>query len=160
MGILNLSLTAKYFGVSLDKDIWLLAISIVLFLDMAIWGPINETFRSKFIFLRGEIGEQEALQKTKSLLYFSFFISIGLVCFISIYPQFLANIIAPTYSGEQFDKLINMITIAAPILLLTQLSAIGTSILNAYESFFIPEITGFVTSIITLILLIFLAPHI
>lgn len=160
VGILNLSLTAKYFGVSLEKDVWLLALSVVLFLDMAIWGPINETFRSKFIFLRGEEGENEALQKTKSLLIFSLIISICLVCLIFIYPQFLAKIIAPTYSGLQYGKLIKMILIAAPILLITQLSAIATSILNAYESFFVPEITGFATSIINLFLLIFLAPYI
>ena len=85
MGILNLSLTAKYFGVSLEKDVWLLAISVVLFLDMAFWGPINETFRSKFIFLRSEIGEIKALQKTKSLLFFTFIISVILVCVVSIY---------------------------------------------------------------------------
>lgn len=160
VGILNLSLTAKYFGVSLDKDVWLLALSVVLFLDMAIWGPINETFRSKFIFLRGESGENEALRKTKSLLFFTLIISIGLVCCILIFPQLLANIIAPTYSGIKYDQLIKMILIAAPILLITQLSAIATSVLNAYESFFVPEITGFVTSIINLILLIFLAPYI
>lgn len=160
VGVLNLSLTAKYFGVSLEKDVWLLALSVVLFLDMAIWGPINETFRSKFIFLRGEIGESQAVQKTKSLLFFSFIISIALVCFVSFYPYLLAKIIAPTYSGLQYDKLIKMIVVAAPILLITQLSAIGTSILNAYESFFVPEITGFVTSFINLVLLIFLAPYI
>ncbi len=160
MGILNLSLTAKYFGVSLEKDVWLLAISVVLFLDMAFWGPINETFRSKFIFLRSEIGEIKALQKTKSLLFFTFIISVILVCVVSIYPQLLAKIIAPTYSGIRYDRLIRMISIASPILLITQLSAIGTSILNAYESFFIPEITGFITAVLNLILLIFLAPYI
>ncbi|OIV43211.1 lipid II flippase MurJ [Flavobacterium johnsoniae] len=160
VGVLNLSLTAKYFGVSLDKDVWLLALSVVLFLDMAIWGPINETFRSKFIFLRGESGEIEALRKTKSMLFFTVLISIGLVCFIFVYPQFLANIIAPTYSGMHYERLIKMIIIAAPILLITQLSAIATSLLNAYESFFVPEITGFITSIINLVLLVFLAPYI
>lgn len=123
-------------------------------------GPINETFRSKFIFLRGELGENKALQKTKSLLYFTFIISVGLVCFITICPQVLAKIIAPTYSGIQYDKLIQMIAIVSPVLLITQLSAIGISILNAYESFFIPEITGFATAVLNLILLIFLAPYI
>lgn len=160
VGILNLSLAAKFFGVSLDKDIWLLALSVVLFLDMAVWGPINETFRAKFIFLRGEFGEDETLQKTRSLLFFSFIISVLLVCFIFICPQVLAKIIAPTFSGVPYDKLINMIVVVAPILLITQFSAISISILNAYESFFIPEITGFVTSILNLILLIFLAPFI
>lgn len=160
VGILNLSLTAKYFGVSLEKDVWLLAISVILFLDMAVWGPINETFRSKFVFLKGEIGEAEALQKTKSLLFFTFIISVGIVCVVSIYPQILSKIIAPTYSGVQYDGLIRMIVIAAPIMLITQLSAIGISILNAYESFFVPEITGFITAVVNLVLLIFLAPYI
>jgi len=160
VGILNLSLAAKYFGVSLDKDIWLLALSVILFLDMAVWGPINETFRAKFIFLKGELGENKAVNKTRSLLFFSLIISAGLVFFVIIYPQFLAKIIAPTYSGEDYNKLIAMIKIVAPVLLITQFSAISTSILNAYDSFFVPEITGFITSVINLVLLIFLAPYV
>lgn len=160
VGILNLSLTAKYFGVSFDKDSWLLSLSLILFLDLAIWGPINETFRSKFIFLRSENGEIYALNKTKSLVFFSFLISFLLICLIFIFPELLANIIAPTYYGVQHDKLVKMILIAAPILLITQFSAIFTSVLNAYESFFIPEIAGFVTSVINYFLLILLVPYI
>lgn len=160
VGIVNLSLTAKYFGVSIDKDIWLLAISVVVFLDMAIWGPVNETFRSKFVFLRAEVGEDEAIKKTKSLLFYTFIISIIIVFFVSFFPEILGKIIAPTFTGIQFDKLIKMIAIAAPILLITQISAIETSILNAYESFFIPEITGFITAVINLMILVLLAPYI
>jgi putative peptidoglycan lipid II flippase len=160
VGVFSLSLTAKYFGVSLEKDVWLLAVSGILFLDMAFWGPINETFRSKFIFLKSELNADEALNATKSLLFFSLIISLGLVCFIFIFPTLLANLIAPTYSGIQCEKLVSMIMIAAPILLITQLSAIGTSILNAYESFFIPELTGFITAIINLVILYLLAPSI
>lgn len=160
VGVLNLSLTAKYFGVSLNKDIWLLAISVILFLDMAIWGPINETFRSKFIFLKGENGEFQAISKTKSLLFFTLIISVFTVVIVLVFPQNLATIIAPLYKGTLNIKLIQMIIIAAPIMLITQLSSIFTSILNAYESFFVPEITGFLTAIINLLLLYFLAPFI
>lgn len=160
VGILNLSLTARYFGVSVEKDVWLLAISVVLFLDMAVWGPINETFRSKFIFLKVESGEAQAIKKTKSLLFFTFIISVALVVTVIACPQILANIIAPSYTGVIYKKMIQMIVIAAPIMLITQLSAIGTSILNAYESFFVPEVTGFFTAIINLMVLIFLAPYI
>ncbi|MHC0442762.1 lipid II flippase MurJ [Flavobacterium sp. 3-210] len=160
IGIVNLSLTAKYFGVSVEKDVWLLAISVILFLDTALWGPVNETFRSKFIFLRGEVGEVKALDSTKSLLFFTFIISFFLILIVCCFPKFFANIIAPNFSVGQSEKLAKMIFVAAPILLITQLTALGTSILNAYDSFFIPEIAGFASAILNLFLLIVLVPHI
>lgn len=158
IGIISLSLSAKYYGVSFEKDSWLLAISVIIFLDLAIWGAINETFRSKFIFIRGEFGEEEALNKTKSLLFFTLIFSILTVVFILLFPKFFAQIIAPTYTGNHLDSLIKMIFLAAPILLINQLTAIGTSILNANESFFIPEISGFATAILNLLILVLLAP--
>lgn len=158
IGIISLSLSAKYYGVSFEKDSWLLAISVVTFLDLAIWGAINETFRSKFIFIRGEYGADEALNKTKSLLFFILFFSIFVVVFILLFPELLAKIIAPTYTGNNLSGLIQMIFFAAPILLINQLTAIGTSVLNANESYFIPEISGFVTAILNLLILILLAP--
>lgn len=158
IGIINLSLTAKYFGVSFGKDLWILSLTLALFLDSIIWGPINETFRAKFIFLKGEYGELEALNKTKSLLFFTLLISSAVVGLVIVYPNILAKIVAPTYQGAQFDELVRMVRFIAPVLLINQLTAIGISILNAYESFFIPEISGFISSVINLVLIIFLAP--
>ena len=158
VGIVSLSFSAKYYGVSLEKDTWLLAISIVIFLDLAIWGAINETFRSKFIFMREELGEVEALNKTKSLIFFIFLFSILISIAVFVFPGFLGKIIAPKYDDNQLNGLIQMILIATPILLINQITAIGTSILNANESFFVPEIAGFGSAIINLLLLILLAP--
>lgn len=156
----TLSLTAKYFGVSLDKDVWILAFSSMLVFDNAVWGPINETFRAKFIFLRNEFGENEALNKTKGLLFYSLIISIVMVLFVCFFPILIAKIIAPSFEGEQLEALLTMLIFVAPCLLFNQLSKIGISILNAYESFYIPEISGFITSVINLLLIILLAPHI
>lgn len=158
VGMVSLSFSAKYYGVSLEKDTWLLAISIIVFLDLAIWGAINETFRSKFIFMREELGEYEALNKTKSLIFFIFFFSVLISIIVFLFPGFLGQIIAPKYDDNQLNGLVHMILIATPILLINQITAIGTSILNAYDSFFIPEISGFVSAIINLLLLIVLAP--
>jgi len=158
IGIINISLTAKYFGVSFGKDLWILALTLALFLDAIIWGPINETFRAKFIFLKGEYGEYEALNKTKSLLFYTVLVSSAVVGVLIIYPNILAKIVAPTYQGNQLEELLKMVKFIAPVLLINQITAIGISILNAYESFFIPEISGFISSIINLVLIIFLAP--
>ena len=160
ISILTLSLSAKYFGVSLEKDAWLLAMNCILVLDMALWGPINETFRAKFVFFREEVGENNALMKTNSLLVLTNAITILIVAVVMWKPELIANVIAPSYSGRQLALLLFMIRVIAPSFLFNQLSQIFISILNAYHSIYIPEIASFVSGIVSLGLIIFLAPRI
>jgi peptidoglycan biosynthesis protein MviN/MurJ (putative lipid II flippase) len=158
IGIINLSLMAKYFGVSFGKDLWILSLTLALFIDSIIWGPINETFRAKSIFLRGEYGEIEAVDMTKSLIFYTVLISLAVVGLVLLYPNVLAKIVAPTYEGAQLNDLVRMVRFIAPALLINQLTLLGIGILNAHESFFIPEISGFISAIINLSLIIYLAP--
>jgi len=158
ISILTLSLSAKYFGVSLERDIWLLTLNCILVLDMAIWGPLNETFRARFIFFKEEEGEVAALGKTRSLLLFINLITILLVAIIVIFPEPLAKIIAPSYKGEQLASLLFMIRIVAPTFLFNQLTQIFISVLNAYNSIYIPEIANFFSGLISLLMIVFLAP--
>jgi len=155
IGILSLSISAKYFGVSIQKDIWVLTISLITILDTAIWGPINETFRAKFVQIKIHQGENYALETTKSMLIYTTLFSTALVFVIMFNPNFFASLISQSYNSEQRIKLINMLLITAPVLLITQLNSIFTSILNAYESYIVPEISGFISSVINLIILIF-----
>ena len=158
ISILTLSLSAKYFGVSLERDIWLLTLNCILVLDMAIWGPINETFRARFIFFKEEEGEAAALSKTSSLLLFINLVTIFLVTAIIIFPEPLAKIIAPSYKGEQLASLLFMIRVVTPTFLFNQLNQIFISVLNAYNSIYIPEIANFFSGLISLLIIIFLAP--
>lgn len=158
ISILTLSLSAKYFGVSLERDVWLLTLNAILVLDMAIWGPLNETFRARFIFFKEEEGEEAALSKTRSLLLFINLVTIFLVMVIVIFPEPLAKIIAPSFKGEQLASLLFMIRIVAPTFLINQLTQIFISVLNAYNSIYIPEIANFFSGLISLLLIIFLAP--
>ena len=158
IGVINLSLSAKYFGVSFKNDIWILSLTITLFIDAIIWGPVNETFRTKFIFIKNKEGYTEAIGKTKSLVFFTFFISIIIVGIIEFFPEVIVGITAPYFNGQELENLMQMIRFVAPILLINQLNLLGISILNAFNSFFIPEISGLLTSLINLILIVFLAP--
>lgn len=158
LSILNLSLTAKFFGVSLDRDVWILAFTSMIVFDSAVWGPVNETFRAKFIFIREEFGEIEALKKAKSLLFFTSIISVLMVALVMVFPNIIANIIAPTFRNNQLHSLVRMLVLVAPCLLFNQLTQIGISLLNAYDSFFIPEISGFIANTLNLVLILFLAP--
>ena len=155
--ILTLALTAKYFGVGIDKDVWLLALGAVTMIDLAIWGPVNETFRSRFVLMKETEGEEKSFKDVQSLLFYIFIFSILLTVFLELFPHLLARLIAPSYNEEDLLKLVTMIRILAPFLLVNQFILISTSILNAYEKFYIPEIASFVSQIINLILIVFFA---
>lgn len=156
--ILNLSFSAKYFGVSLERDIWLLALNAVIIFEVAIWAPLNDTFRAKFLFVKADKGEAEALQQTKSLLLLINLITILLVSLMMIFPDLISTLLAPGYKDGQKELLNFMIRLLAPTFLLTQVTKILTSILNTYNSFIIPEITGLITQVFTLVVIVTLAP--
>lgn len=158
--VLNLSLIAKFFGVSLERDSWLLAFNAIMIFDLAIWGAINETFRTKFIFLKETEGPEFALEKTRSLLLFIFLISSIMVTTVMFFPELPAKIIAPTFSGDKHQLLLKMLVLIAPCFLINQATLIGISILNAYESYFIPEISGFISTLVSIVLLLIFAPYI
>lgn len=158
LGIINLSIAAKYFGVSIDRDVWLLALSTILVVDLAIWGPINETFRAKFITIREAEGEARALSKMNSLLVFCFLVSLAVTGITIFSSEILAKLVAPGYKGNEIIELSNMLIYIAPILLLNQLIQIGTSVLNAYDIFFVPEIASFGSTLFNIVLTILLAP--
>ena len=160
ISIFNIYLAATYFSISVERDTWLLAVNAFLILDMALWGPINETFRVKFIFLSQESGEQKALQKARSLLLLTNGITVLLVLLVLWKPEVIATVIAPSYTGEKLDLLLLMIRVIAPTFLFNQVNQLFSGILNAYNSVYIPEIASFISGLINLALIVILAPRI
>jgi putative peptidoglycan lipid II flippase len=158
IAVLNLSFSAKYFGISLERDVWLLAYNAILIFDIAIWAPLNDTFRAKFLQIKKEAGEQPALDQTKGLLFFINLITLGLVILIMAFAKSIASILAPDYHAEQLTELTFMIRLLAPTFLINQFTKILTSILNTYNSFIIPEVTGLISQIFILVVIITLVP--
>ncbi len=158
MSVVTVALSAKYFGIGIERDVWLLVVAFVTTINLAVWGPINETFRTRFIFLREQEGECEALHKTASLLSFMILVTIVISVLILLFPDLLMRIIAPSVSSENSHLFIKMLYLLVPTFLLNQLVVIGTSVLNAYESFYIPEIVNFFSGILHILCLLLLAP--
>lgn len=158
--VVGLSLAAKYFGVSLDRDMWLIALNCIVVMNLAVWGPINETFRAKYVILREEQGEAQVLAKVRSLMVVALVISLFLVACILVFPVPLARLIAPAYNAEQIDALVLMLMIVAPSLLFDQFNQLGVSILNGHNSFFIPEISNCIAAVVNIVSMIVLTPYI
>lgn len=156
LSIITLALTAKLFGVSVDKDIWLLCLGIITTIDLAIWGPINETFRAKFVINKESDGENKAIKNVRSLLFYIFVASFLICCFVISFPQVIISIFSnKNFSPLELEKMFSMLRMLAPFLLLNQSILICTSILNAYDKFYIPEISAFISQIINFLLIFF-----
>ncbi|MEJ5089584.1 lipid II flippase MurJ [Sphingobacterium faecium] len=159
VSLYSYSLIATLFGVSLAKDQWLLAYSIIIVLDLAVWGPVNDIFRSKFVTVKEKFGEQIALKQSQSLLFYIFTFSALIVTFVMLRPDIISHILVSDYSEVQMQSLNTMIQVVAPILLINQATLIGISILNAYDIFYIPELATFFTQIISILILLLSAKY-
>lgn len=153
-----LSLSAKYFGVSEDRDVWILVTSFFIAISGAVFGPLNETFRAKFTHLY-ETESKEALNvKLNSLVGFIIVLAVVLSLIIFLCPKYIMEIIAPSLKdGAMFHK---MLIVLIPTLFINQLIYLGTGILNIYDVFYLPEIIGFFSGIINLICIFLLTPSI
>ncbi len=158
LSILSLWLSAKYFGTSVWRDVWLLALNGIIVLDAALWGPLNEIFRTKFIFIREDEGEQQALVKVKSLFFYTFIVSVVLVVLIACFHDLFVRLLAPGFDDAALSSLSLMLLLLVPALLLNQLNLLLTGLLNAYHSYVIPDVVAFISTVANIILLILLAP--
>lgn len=154
--ILVLSLSAKYFGLSAERDSWLIITSFILALSSAVFGPLNETFRAKFTSIRMIDGEVDAIIKLRELIGFVILLSLLLSVVVLIFPHFFSKLISP-HASENF-YFFKMLILLLPTLLINQLISLGTSILNTYDIFYIPEILGFFSGIINLACIYIFAP--
>jgi len=155
VSLYSYTLIAKYFGVSIEKDIWLLSFSLILTLDAAVWGPINDVFRAKFVTIKELDGPGKAISATQSLLFYMFLFSCLIVLILFLFTDSFVDVISTGYSAERRQQLIEMLRLVAPILLINQASLIGISILNAFDSFVVPEIASFFSQILNILILIF-----
>src|SRR5690606_4984913 len=71
----------------------------------------------------------------------------------------IARVLAPGFDDQQIGLLTLMLLVLTPSLLFNQLSLIGISVLNAYESYFLPEITSSIAALVNIIALLLLAPY-
>ena len=160
INVLSAMVSAKFFGISLERDSWILALTITTIIVSALWGPVNETFRTKFVFLKELEGKEKAVEKTASLLGFITFTTLLICSFLYLFKDDLALFVIASPTENSISIFVNLFICLLPIVLINEISNILTSVLNAFEIFYIPEVVGTITSLISIVLIYFLAPYI
>lgn len=158
LSMVTLIFSAKYFGVSMERDVWILVTTFLITVCSAVWGPINETFRAKFVFIKEQEGEASALQKTLSLLGFiiGMTLLISLLILLFLYP--ITSFIVQHPTGESSRLFVSLLLLMLPTFLINELTNIGISILNAYEIYYVPEVVGATSSFLNVFIIVCFAP--
>ena len=156
-GIVVLYLSVKYFGTTFQRDSWVLSIAFWGIVICLLYSPINEIFRTKFIYIKEQEGEEAAIKSVNSLmnLFNLSYLVIAVIVFFCISP--LTALFAPGFDDEMRRYLSLMIFSLIPFFVLQQHITILIGILNTYESYFYPEIVFLLSSIINIISIIFLS---
>ena len=156
LNVVTVSLTAKYFGISMERDMWLYTNTLILTITGMLWGPVNEVFRAKFIFLKEEEGEGKALLCTRSLFSFVIIMALLIGLLLAVFSHHISDMLVnDNASREVFWKLFLLLI---PTLLIRELTMLCTSLLNAYNVFYIPEYANLFSGLVNIFLLILLAP--
>lgn len=158
LSVVTLIFSAKYFGVSMERDVWILVTTLLVTIGAAFWGPINDTFRAKFIFLKESEGEESAISKTLSLTVFILLSTLLVSLCIFLFGKKIALTMITSPTDVNTSLFISILFIMLPTLLINQLSAIGISILNAYDIFYTPEIVGAISALLNICIIVCLAP--
>lgn len=154
VNLLIVSVSAKYFGLSLDRDIWIIATAFMVNLNNTFFNPISDVFRIKYVQVKEEESIHSALIKTGSLLIVY---TVMIILLIIIFLFFGKNIIQGLFGvdGLLLKKYCVYINILLYSILFTQFTSIGIGILNASNIFYIPEVTSFFTSLCNLAIIYF-----
>lgn len=132
-------ISAGYFGASLERDAWVLAASAVTLLTQILFGPVNETFRVKYLHRVGAEGESEAQRSAAALLKWVVVLSTGVSLIVALCPGLLMAVLAPGFSGAGYAFVARVLAAYFPSLILAELILLLSSMLNAYRSYYLPE---------------------
>lgn len=153
-------ISAKYFGASSDRDAWIVGGTVITVAIQMLFGPINETFITKYIHIREEESEDLANEATNSLVSAIVVLSLVVSTLIYLFADNLQHLFAPGFNQAEGTVLILMMKILIPSLIVLEVTNILSSILNAYKSFFIPDLFSFISLILNIVLIIVLSPYI
>jgi len=154
-----LSASAKYFGLSLYKDIWVIAIAFVANVNYVFFYPVSDVFRIKYIQVEESESSRSALTKTGSLLLY-YFIFMALICIAyQLWGKFIINHLyfGDAATQQSYYYFVGLLLYS---MFFTQFISIGTGILNANHIYYVPEITFFFTSLCNLAIIYLATPYI
>lgn len=109
--------------------------------------------------MKEQEGEESALMKTGSILAFIVVVTMAISFLLAIFSKTLIPYLASSLEGTQKEIFVSILLLMIPSFVINELTSIETSILNAYNVFYMPEVMGIVSCVLNIFCIILLAPH-
>jgi len=154
--IASLIITAKFIGVSMERDAWILALSVIGILSVFLFNPTLEIFRAKVIHLRGELSKEEADRAISSYISFSLLIALLAIFVVIAGPALFAAAIGADANPALFSETGRFLRWGALYVLLTQATNAWSSVLNSENKYVAPEFIGIGTAALNVLILLLL----
>lgn len=155
IGFVREGVIAAYFGTTADTDIFFLANSLYVALTTIIGSSIAIAYLPRFVKNEESEGKDSALRSTSVVVNQLLVISLFLTVIVFLLAPHLSRWMAPEYSAIQLTILSQYIRYLSLSLFFTIAVFILISVLNAQKKFGIPQLTGIIYSIVTIVMVVF-----
>lgn len=153
-----LMLYARAFGIGIQMDSWVFASGVTASVGLALWGPVNEIVRSRFVRQVAEVGEESARANATSLLVFTSTVSV-LLCVVLFMgaPQIVTTLFVTTELAA-LSLVLKLFVLMLPSIIIGQVLSLGTAYMNCYDVIYAPEFMGVATAVLNLTCVLTLTP--
>jgi putative peptidoglycan lipid II flippase len=152
-------LYARYFGIGFEMDSWVWASGITASVGMLLWGPVNETIRSRFVHLMSESGQAAAFSNARSVLLFTSVVSLLVSAVLYFGLPHIIGSLYPAGTPAQSKLLSEIILLMLPSIVIGQVLNLGVAYMNCQDIIYTPEMMGIFSSALNLLCVPLLAPR-
>lgn len=150
---------ASYFGVDLNSDAYYFSSTLVANVLYMITTSIGISFLPIYIKIREKEGRIRAGQYAAETLIMMSIIAIILTVLVILMAPLLITILAPAYTGQQFDNTVLYLRIMSGGIIFALLTNIFLNLLNGEKVFGFSNISGIINSVILILMIIVLSPQ-
>jgi putative peptidoglycan lipid II flippase len=150
---------ARLFGIGITMDAWIFASGTAAAVLMALWGPVNEIVRSRFVRQVAGHGEPHARASAASLLVFTTLASLVLCGGLALCaPWIVDTLYAAAEASRAQDLVVGLFLVMLPSVAIGQVLGLATAYMNCYDVIYAPEFMGIAASGINLACVLVLSP--
>ncbi len=154
-GLLSQLTVAYFFGTTLERDAYFVAISVAIYISSIFVGSFGIIFLPKVVEVIKEEGKVAGAFISTTILSV-FIILVLLMLFCIIFSTQIIQIVAPGYSVSEMTFTIRLLIIVLPSIIFTVLSNMLGSLYQIKHKFIRPAIAPILTTVVSLLFVVIL----
>ncbi len=147
---------AKFFGTSIEMDVYLSASAFPLFLTSIITGALSVTFIPIFSECKDN-KEIDVWEIVSTLLNISFVFTLIITIIIFFFAKEIINVVSPGFDVEKMNLGISILRWQSPLIILTVINELITSVYYSNSLFKTPLINRLISPLLTILIIVLMS---